>query len=131
MKFFILTISLIVTAFAATIPQETENTEIIPDVTSALLDVAESTATDVERTKKSPAVDTKTICFETLVDGKSILQCADEPETSETLSIPSILPAAPSSIIRQGQSSGFPLPGLNLPTFPNLGPNFAVILREF
>ena len=118
MKILFLIFPLICAIYGAKITTETENTELVPDVTSSLLDDGEGQTTEVERTKKSTK-GTKTICYETTVDGKSILQCADEPETSETFSIPSLAPG----FSRQSPGfSGFNIPGLIFPSFNALTP---------
>lgn len=102
---------------SAPLQDETENTELIPDVTSDLITQSDTT-TENERTKKEAN------CFETKVNGQSILQCADS-ESSPTLNTPSIVPLP--GLARQGGGlSGFEHQPIQFPTFNSIFPTYKV-----
>lgn len=97
---------------SAPLQDEAENTELIPDVTSDLITQSDTT-TENERTKKEAN------CFETKVNGESILQCSDS-ESSPTLNIPSIAPL-PGLPRHAGIMPGFEHQPINFSIF---NPNF-------
>lgn len=107
----VLLFALIGSAVGATIP---EKTEVVPDVTSSLL----TDTKEMDRVKKASA--SKTTCYETELNGKSILQCADEPEMAETFSAPAFqavppeLPKIPGFTRHASAFPGLELPPINL-----------------
>ena len=102
---------------SASIKVNTEDTELVPDVTSTLINEDDST-TEIERTKKEAN------CFETKVNGKSVLQCADS-ETSPTLNTPAFAPLP--GLARQGGGfPGFEHQPLDFPSFNNIFPTYKV-----